>query len=270
MKITFIGIILICIAVGLAGNWLYVPFSATSIGDYDPIPHYPADDPADDVYSSDLIYIPSKNMSYIEFSYTWLNISGHTPDTERVRIYVKNGEIDHVSLSVHYNWFDMYEYTSDGNHVHIYFTPVYHTPYVSESSLITSYIQRALPFLAFLIIGITLISFDITRNRDKKKHPQKIKINTKLVDGWTPVHFIIAFFMAMLLTIMFRNMAITIFLSTFIIVGWEISEKYIKKYYDIFNIPFGRKTVMESPENSMVDIIAGLLGLLFFVFVMMF
>ena len=98
----------------------------------------------------------------------------------------------------------------------------------------------------------------------------KYKINTKYADGWTPVHFIIAFFMAMLLTIIFRNMAITIFLGAFIIVGWEICEKYIKKYYDVFNIPFGRKTVMESPENSVVDIIAGLLGLLFFVFVMLF
>lgn len=96
----------------------------------------------------------------------------------------------------------------------------------------------------------------------------KYKINTKLVDGWTPVHFIVAFFMAMLLVVIFRNMAVTIFLGAFIIVGWEIIEKYIKKYYDVFNIPFGRKTIMESHENSLVDIIAGLIGLLFFVFVM--
>jgi len=65
-------------------------------------------------------------------------------------------------------------------------------------------------------------------------------------------------------------MGITIFLGAFIIVGWEILEKYIKKYYDVFNIPFGRKTVMESPENSLVDIVAGLIGVLFFVFVMLF
>ena len=97
----------------------------------------------------------------------------------------------------------------------------------------------------------------------------KYRINSKFADEWTPVHFIVAFFMAMLLTVMFRNMAVTIFLSVFIIVGWEIFEKYIKRYYDIFNIPFGRKTVMESPENSLVDIVAGLLGVLFFVFVLL-
>lgn len=97
----------------------------------------------------------------------------------------------------------------------------------------------------------------------------KYRINNKLVDGWTPVHFIVAFFIAMLLTVVFRSMAVTIFLSVFILVGWEILEKYIKRYYDVFNIPFGRKTVMESPENSLVDIVAGLLGVLFFVFVML-
>lgn len=98
----------------------------------------------------------------------------------------------------------------------------------------------------------------------------KYRINNKLVDEWTLVHFIVAFFMAMLLNIIFCNMAITIFLSAFVIVGWEICEKVIKRHYDIFNVPFGRKTVMESPENSLVDIVVGVVGLLFFVFVMMF
>lgn len=98
----------------------------------------------------------------------------------------------------------------------------------------------------------------------------KYKINTKLVDGWTPVHFIFAFFMGMLLNIIFCNMAVTIFLGAFIIVGWEICEKVIKRYYDFFNIPFGRKSVFESPENSLFDIVVGVTGLLFFVFVMMF
>ena len=98
----------------------------------------------------------------------------------------------------------------------------------------------------------------------------KYRINTKIIDEWTLIHFIIAFFLAMLLTIIFHSLATMLFVGMVIIIGWEIIEKVIKRYYDFFNIPFGRKSVLESPENSLVDIIAGMLGLLLFVFVMLF
>jgi hypothetical protein len=162
MKLTIIGFMFMLLAIGVAGNWVYNPF-ATVLSDvepFEPIPHYPKDDPADYVYRSDLVFIPALNISYIQYNYVWLNASGHTPDTEEVRIFVKDGKVQHVSLRIHYQWIDVYNFTIEGTHVHIRFMPIYHTPYVSETSFISTSIQRMTPILIPLGIGVGLIYLD--------------------------------------------------------------------------------------------------------------
>jgi len=150
--------------VAIAGNWFYIPLEITAedyASAYAPIPFYPDDDPADAVYHSNLTYIPSQDIYYIEWNYIWLNISQHTPDTERVRVYIKNNSLHHVSLSIHYQWMDVYSFEKTGNHVHIYFTPVYHTPYTTPESYIIIGLTRLLPISIFLLIGIILILYEI-------------------------------------------------------------------------------------------------------------
>ena len=161
MKYAICGFVSIVIAIAIAGNWLYIPFSTMNTTDYTPIPHYPDDDPADTIYHSNITYIESKDLYYIEYNYIWLNASQHTPDTERIRIYIQNGTLHHISLSIHYEWMDTYDFTADGNHAHIYFSSVYHTPYTSSTSYITMGINRVLPMLLFLTIGLILFLYEI-------------------------------------------------------------------------------------------------------------
>jgi hypothetical protein len=143
MKYTILGIICFIVAVGFAGNWIYSPASA----EYEPIPHYPDGDPANNVFSSELTYIPSKDMYYQEWNYVWLNASGHTPDTEEIRIYFKDGMVHHVELRIHYEWMEITDFRTDGNHVHIYFKSVYHTTYTTDTTTtIHSFIERKTEF----------------------------------------------------------------------------------------------------------------------------
>jgi len=168
MKLTIIGIIFMMTSVAIAGNWLYSPFALHSplvIQElFEPIPHYPEGDTADDVFHSELTYIPVEDIYYQEWNYVWLDASGHTPDTEEIRIYVKNGKIHHISLRIHYQWMEITDFEEDENHVHIYFALIYHTPYISNSSLISTLIQRALPVVLPMLLGIGLIIYD---NREK-------------------------------------------------------------------------------------------------------
>jgi hypothetical protein len=162
MKLAILGFIFIIISVGFAGNWIYNPFAEpqAELDPYEPIVFYPEDDPADEVYHSNLTFIPSLNMSYIEYNYVWLNATGHTPDTEQVRIYIQNGTVHHISLLIHYEWMNIYNFTSDGTHVHIRFTPVFHTPYTSTSALFSTSLKRIVPIAIPLTIGLLLIYAD--------------------------------------------------------------------------------------------------------------
>jgi hypothetical protein len=90
------------------------------------------------------------------------------------------------------------------------------------------------------------------------------RVNKDLVDIWTIMHFIAAFFLAMVICVVLRNLPMTLVLGTILIVLWEVFERWLKKYYDLFNIPFGHKTIYESNKNSLIDILAGELGILFF------
>ena len=167
MKLAIIGIICMMLSVGIAGNWLYNPFYAQSM-DYQPIAHFPEGDEPDEIFHSNLTYIPSLEMHYIEWNYVWLEAPGHTPDTERVRIYVKNGSVHHVGLSIHYEWTDIYDFEVDGNRVHIHFAAVYHTPFTTPESLRSSTIGRAIPIAATMLIGISLVVIDVRRKKEKK------------------------------------------------------------------------------------------------------
>ena len=93
---------------------------------------------------------------------------------------------------------------------------------------------------------------------------KKYRVNKDLVDIWTVVHFIAGFFLAMVICIVLRDLPMTLILGTILIVLWEVFERLLKKHYDVFNMPFDRRTVCESTKNSLVDILAGELGLLFF------
>lgn len=163
MKFTILGIALMATSVAIAGNWLYYPLSYEE--KYEPIAHFPENDVADEIFSSNLTYIPSLEMYYIEWNYVWVNITGHTPDTEEVRIFIKNGTVHHISLRIHYEWKDMEDFNVEGNRVHIYFTPVYHTPYTTEEALISSTIARAIPIIFPLLIGMGFIVYDVRRKK---------------------------------------------------------------------------------------------------------
>lgn len=174
MKFTILGIVLMMVAVGLAGNWLYNPVATQDIEKrYEPIAHYPEGDEADNIFSSNLTYIPSKDMYCVEYNYVWVNASGHTPDTEEVRIYIRDGEVHHVELRIHYEWIEINDFAVEGDRVHIYFTSIYHTPYTSESSLTSSTIERALPIALTMLAGIGCIVYDTRKKNIKdffKKH----------------------------------------------------------------------------------------------------
>lgn len=92
------------------------------------------------------------------------------------------------------------------------------------------------------------------------------KVNRKLFDLWTLLHFVVAFFLAMALTVLLGNLALAVLVATVISVLWEVFEYIVKRNYDIFNIPFGRKPVLESMDNVAVDLIFSEIGVVFFVF----
>jgi len=72
-------------------------------------------------------------------------------------------------------------------------------------------------------------------------------VNKKLVDSWSIPHIIIGYLFG-------RYTELTLPQFTLLNGGWEIFENTVlKKHYDIFNTPFGRETVYESPGNSVMD-----------------
>ncbi len=163
-----IGVVCIVLAVALAGNWLYVPVEPTVTeleGKYAPVPHYPDDDPADRVFSSNLTYIPDKDMCYQEWNFVWLNVSTHTPDTEGVRVYVKNNSVHHVELRVHYMWMKTTDFETTDERVHIGFTDIYHTPYTTKPSYYYMMFKRALPIALLVIAGVSFIGYSYLHRR---------------------------------------------------------------------------------------------------------
>lgn len=168
MKFTIIGIVFIITSVAVAGNWLYAPLSIQTIEEeFKPIAHFPEGDEADEIFHSNLTYIPSLDMYYIEWNYVWVNISGHAPDTEEIRIYIKNGSVHHISLRIHYEWMDIEDFEVEDTHVHINFAPVYHTPYTTKGALMSSTMARALPIVFPMVLGIGFIAYDIRRKGGK-------------------------------------------------------------------------------------------------------
>ena len=163
MKLTIIGLVFMLAAVLFAGNWVYNPFASPQFDDpFEPLCEFPEGDEPDEIYRSDMIYIPNEDIYYMEWSYVWLNASDHTPDTERVRVFINNGTLHHIELEVHYKWLEITEedYSVDGNHVIVKFLPVYHTPYVSMESLTSTSITRILPFAIPFTFGAFLIVVD--------------------------------------------------------------------------------------------------------------
>lgn len=86
-------------------------------------------------------------------------------------------------------------------------------------------------------------------------------INKHNLDLWSAAHFIGAIIIAYIILFYTNNIASGLILGTIIVLLWECFEYVLKKYYDMFNIPFGRKTVLESSNNTAFDIIAGELGI---------
>jgi len=162
-----VGFFFFILAVLLAGNWLYYPFETLQTESlssaFVPIPFYPKNDPADYTYNSSPVYLPTKELYYIQWNYVWTNSSYHTPDEESIRTYIKNNKLDHISICVHYEWMEIYSYETIGEHVKIYFTPIYHTPYVSTSSLFITGFLRILPILICVALGIIFFYYDFKR-----------------------------------------------------------------------------------------------------------
>ena len=171
MKFILAGIACMFVAVLFAGNWMYTPFAIVSMEpeDYMPMTNFPENDVPNNMYNSSLTYIPSLDMHYIQWNYVWLNVSGHTPDEESVRVYIKDEELHHISLSIHYHWMDVYDYDTVGSHVVINFAPVYHTPSVSTSQVIVSSLQIIASWLIPFIVGMVLITYGISKLKRKKK-----------------------------------------------------------------------------------------------------
>lgn len=73
-----------------------------------------------------------------------------------------------------------------------------------------------------------------------------VEINEKLLDSWSLVHVTVGYLFGKKTNVgPFQFMALNL--------GYEIFEAWLKPRFDIFNIPFGRGTVLESKENSFVD-----------------
>ncbi len=150
-----IGLAFIIVSIGYAGNWIYNPLETQSILEpYQPMAEFPDGDYPNKIYSNNLTWIPSQELYYIEWNYIWLNASAHTPDTERVRIYVdENYEVHHIALSIHYEWTDVYEYEIEDTHVKLNFMPVYHTPVTSTEAYYALSANRLVPIGIPFLIG---------------------------------------------------------------------------------------------------------------------
>jgi hypothetical protein len=75
------------------------------------------------------------------------------------------------------------------------------------------------------------------------------KVNNKPVDFWSIPHFVIGYIMG-------RYQLLDVYQFTAGNIGWEIFETAVlKKHYDIFNIPFGKDTVLESKANTFFDLL---------------
>lgn len=174
MKFIAVGLGCLVVAVLLAGNWLYYPFETAQIAElspetFMPIANYPDSDYPTYTYNTSLIYLSTENMYYIQWNYVWVNASYHTPDEESVRVYIKEGKLDHISLSIHYQWMDVADYETVGNQPVVYFSSVYHTPYMSTPSLVYTSLIRVLPILFFVILGIVLIGYEASNSTKKSK-----------------------------------------------------------------------------------------------------
>ena len=173
MKLAFaallgIGILLLSIGVGVAGNFIYDPFIVYDTDDpverYEPLCKYPDGDEPDLIYHSPYSYDTEKDIYYIEYSYVWYLSGEHGPDTERVRVYVdEDGNISHLSLNVHWKWTDVYDFKSYDTHPIVEFTSVYHTPKVSTLSYLQLGIERVLPIILFVVIGLLCIIYAVLR-----------------------------------------------------------------------------------------------------------
>lgn len=74
------------------------------------------------------------------------------------------------------------------------------------------------------------------------------KVNRKLVDVWSAPHLLAGYLFG-------RYTDLNVLQFSAINIGFELFEAWLKKRYDIFNIPFGRGTVYESRWNSVADIL---------------
>lgn len=92
------------------------------------------------------------------------------------------------------------------------------------------------------------------------------KVNIRITDVWTLVHFICAVVIAYAILFFTGDIALVFVLGSIIVIAWEGIEVCMKRVYDIFNIPFGRETVFEVGDNIAFDIIAGEIGLVVAVF----
>lgn len=73
-----------------------------------------------------------------------------------------------------------------------------------------------------------------------------VKVNKSLLDIWSFPHFGAGFLFG-------RFTDLNVFQFSAINIGFELFESWLKKRYDIFNVPFGRETVFESKWNSVMD-----------------
>jgi len=73
-----------------------------------------------------------------------------------------------------------------------------------------------------------------------------VKINKKWVDAWSIPHFIAGY--------IFGRYTYFNFLEfTALNTVFEVFESWMKKNYDVFNLPFGRESVYECGMNSAFD-----------------
>jgi len=89
-------------------------------------------------------------------SYTWTyTFAGDPPDIEPVTIDTRFDKVWRVQYRVHNEWVEEYEFTQTQGHVDVWFTPVYHTPYISK----VKWGQRAAGILLPFILGAFVVAW---------------------------------------------------------------------------------------------------------------
>ncbi len=171
MKLTAVGILLLFLAIGFAGNWIPNPIgnniSLEGIDDpYEPICEFPDDDMPDETYKTNLSYMEETNLYYREYSYVWI---GENIDTERIRVFIRNNTLHHVEFFVYNQWIEMKEYKTEGNHVLVKFMDNSHTPYTSHSEHFKRTIESMIPIFIPALIGILLVIVDYKLIRFRTK-----------------------------------------------------------------------------------------------------